>query len=281
MIRSFDDNPGRGPRAFNPRSLLRSIERAMAAKSDTPSARAQELFYEAMDAPTDEGELALLEKALKLDAGNVDVLLALLRHEILAPADEIEFLTQLVKLAETRLGPKAFQELAGAFWGFHETRPYMRAREQLAESLRQAGRQEEAIAEWNAMLELNPNDNQGVRDVLLPALLALNRLEAARKLFERYPGDLEFNAVFSWGRVLERFLAKDLPGAVAALAMARKQNPHLQIYVKGHRELPRELPAAYAPGSKEEAICFAEVVRAAWVKHPAALKWLEAQKKTR
>jgi tetratricopeptide (TPR) repeat protein len=278
MIRSFDEPAGNNPRASSPRSLLRSIERALAAKSNEPSDRAQDLFYEAMDAPSEAEELKLLEKALKLDAGNVDVLLALLRYETFSPAEEIQFLQNLVQLAEMRLGPKAFKEFAGAFWGFHETRPYMRARERLAEALRHAGRHDEAIAEWNAMLELNPGDNQGVRYLLLPALLTLNRLEAARKLFEQYPGDLEFNAVFAWGRVLERFLAEDLPGAVAALAAARKQNPHFQVYVKGHRQIPKTMPEAYAPGSKEEAVCYAEVVRAAWEKHPAALKWLEAQK---
>jgi tetratricopeptide (TPR) repeat protein len=278
MIRSFDEPAGNNPRASSPRSLLRSLERALAAKSNKPSDRAQDLFYEAMDAPSEAEELKLLEKALKLDAGNVDVLLALLRYETFSPAEEIQFLQNLVQLAEMRLGAEAFKEFAGAFWGFHETRPYMRAREQLAEALRHAGRLDEAIAEWNAMLELNPGDNQGVRYSLLPALLTLNRLEAARKLFEQYPGDLEFNAVFAWGRVLERFLAEDLPGAVAALAAARKQNPHLQVYVKGHRQIPKTMPEAYAPGSKEEAVCYAEVVRAAWEKHPAALKWLEAQK---
>jgi len=278
MIRSFDEPAGNNPRASSPRSLLRSIERALAAKSNEPPDRAQDLFYEAMEAPSEAEELKLLEKALKLDAGNVDVLLALLRYETFSPAEEIQFLQNLVQLAEMRLGPKAFKELAGAFWGFHETRPYMRARERLAEALRHAGRHDEAIAEWNAMLELNPGDNQGVRYLLLPALLTLNRLEAARKLFEQYPGDLEFNAVFAWGRVLERFLAEDLPGAVAALAAARKQNPHLQVYVKGHRQIPKTMPEAYAPGSKEEAVCYAEVVRAAWENHPAALKWLEAQK---
>jgi len=278
MIRSFDEPAGNNPRASSPRSLLRSIERALAAKSNEPPDRAQDLFYEAMEAPSEAEELKLLEKALKLDAGNVDVLLALLRYETFSPAEEIQFLQNLVQLAEMRLGPKAFKEFAGAFWGFHETRPYMRARERLAEALRHAGRHDEAIAEWNAMLELNPGDNQGVRYLLLPALLTLNRLEAARKLFEQYPGDLEFNAVFAWGRVLERFLAEDLPGAVAALAAARKQNPHLQVYVKGHRQIPKTMPEAYAPGSKEEAVCYAEVVRAAWEKHTAALKWLEAQK---
>ena len=278
MIRSFDDPAGNHPREPGPRSLLRSIERAMASKSNNPSARAQDLFYEAMDAPTDEEELALLEKALKLDAGNVDVLLAMLRHETLSPADEIEFLQMLVKLAETRLGAKAFQKFAGHFWGFHETRPYMRVRQMLAEHLRVAGKLSEAVAEYDGMLELNPGDNQGVRHSLLPCLLILGRLDAARKLFEKYPEENEFNAVFAWGRVLERFLSDDSPGAESALAVARKQNPHMQAYVKGHRQIPKTLPEAYGPGSKEEAVCFAGVVRAAWEKHPAALKWLEAHK---
>lgn len=278
MIRSFDEPSGENPRSLSPHSLLRSIERAMASKSGDPSSLAQDLFYEAMDAPTDEKKLALLQKALKLDAGNVDVLLALFRHEHFSEAEEIEFLQKLVKLAETRLGPKAFEEFAGAFWGFHETRPYMRVRQMLAEHLRVAGRLEEAIVEWQAMLELNPGDNQGVRYALLCALLGLSRLVEARKLFEKYPEEFEFNAVFAWGRVLERFLSNDLAGVSAALAAARKQNPHMQVYVKGHRALPRDLPEAYAPGSKEEALCFAEGLREAWLKHPAALKWLEAQK---
>ena len=87
-----------------------------------------------------------------------------------------------------------------------------------------------------------------------------------------------FNAVFAWSCVLERFLSADLTAAKAALLAARKQNPHMQAYVKWHRQRPNLLPEAYAPGSKEEALCFAEALQAAWAKHPLALKWLEAQK---
>jgi tetratricopeptide (TPR) repeat protein len=231
-----------------------------------------------MDAPTEEEELALLAKALKLDAGNVDVLLALFRHESFSEQEEIEFLRQLVKLAETRLGAKAFTEFAGVFWGVHETRPYMRARLALAERLRAAGKVEESVAEYLGMLELNPADNQGVRYLLLPCLLALGRMDAARKLFEQHPQEFRYNAVFAWGRVLERLLSNDLPGAEAALAVARKQNPHMQAYVKGHRQIPKTSPECYAPGSKDEAICFADTVRSAWEKYPAALTWLEAQR---
>jgi len=278
MIRSFDEPPGKSPRASGPKSLLRSIERALAAESNDPSDRAQELFYDALDASTDEEELKLLQKALKLDTGNVDVLLALFRHQGFCEADEIEYLQKLVALAEMRLGPEAFKEFAGAFWGFHETRPYMRARQALAEHLRAAGRVEEAVMEYSAMLELNPGDNQGVRYSLLPCLLILQRLAAVKKLFASYPQEYEFNAVFAWGRVLQRFLSDDVPGAAKALVVARKQNRHLQAYLKGNRRMPKTWPEAYSPGSKEEAICFADVIRAAWKKYPAALEWLDAQK---
>ena len=277
MIRSSDDQLGSGAHAFNPRSLMRSIERSLAAKSDAPSAQAQELYYEAMDTPTAAKRLKLLEQALTLDPGNVDVLLALLPHEPFALGEEIECLQQLVQLAARRLGPDAFQELKGSFWGFHETRPYMRARARLAEVLRLAGRHEEAIAEWTALLELNPGDNQGLRYLLLPALLRLNRREDARKLIAAYSGEVPYSAVFAWSHVLERYLSEDLPGAATALAVARKQNPHVQVYLKGHREIPKTQPAAYAPGSKDEAICFAGGLRSAWAKHPAALAWLAAQ----
>ncbi len=277
MISSSDDQSKSTPRAFSPRALLRSIERSLAAKSDAPSAQAQELYYEAMDAPTAAKRLRLLEQALTLDPGDVDVLLALLPHEPFALGEEIECLQLLVQLAARRLGQDVFQELKGTFWGFHETRPYMRARARLAEILRRAGRHEEAIGEWQAMLELNPGDNQGLRYMLLPALLRGNHLEAARKLIAAYPGEVGFSAAFAWGQVLERFLSDDAPGAAAALKVARKQNPHVQVYIKGHREIPKIMPEAYSPGSKDEAICFAEGLRSAWEKHPAALAWLVAQ----
>jgi hypothetical protein len=73
-------------------------------------------------------------------------------------------------------------------------------------------------------------------------------------------------------------LSDDLPGAAKALVVARKQNRHLQAYLKGNRRMPKTWPEAYSSGSKEEAICFADVIRAAWEKYPAALEWLDAQK---
>lgn len=280
MIRIHDEPAGEPSPKFDPRALMQSLERHLAQSkrgADKNADAAQDLVYQAWEAATDEEEESLIYSALKLDPTNVDALLKSAVYAGLDGAEEIEFLRKVVAIGEKNLG-NDFKELAGHFWGAIETRPYMRARERLAEVLRHASRLDEAVAEWYAMLELNPGDNQGIRYLLLPSLLTLNRLEPARKLFEQFPGEFEYNTVFAWGRVLERLLSNDLPGAETALAAARKQNPHTQAYVKGHRSLPKYLPGAYAPGSRDEAICFAEYLHEAWSKHPAALQWLETQK---
>ena len=275
-----NENPGGSAPGFGALALMRSLEQQMAQMQGTPPDEAQQLYYDAMEAATDEDEFELIQKALKLDPGNVDALLAVLQHRPLGEEDEIEVLRKIVALGEQRLGQKAFKNCAGGFWGSIETRPYMRARVQLAEALRGAGRLDEAIVEWEAMLELNPNDNQAVRYALLACYLALKRLDGAARLFAKYD-ECPWNTMFAWGRVLERWLVGDTAGAEQALAVARKQNAHAEAYLKGHKRLPNHLPEAYAPGSKEEAVCFAETLMVTWLAHPKALEWLAAQSRGR
>jgi hypothetical protein len=61
------------------------------------------------------------------------------------------------------------------------------------------------------------------------------------------------------------------------MAIARKQNPHMEAYLRGHRKLPKQLPNAYQIGSREEAVCFAERLRMAWEPHSEARSWLAKQ----
>ncbi len=280
MISEPDQGAGKRRQPFNPREMLQQMERLL-SQTRTPRQRhadeAQQLVYDAWEAETEEREYQLMCQALELNPGNADALLYMLDRAGLEGKEQIQSLRNIVAAAEKGLGPKVFKENAGHFWGFIQTRPYMRARHRLAGCLRAAGRLEEAIAELVAMLALNPHDNQGLRYELLPAYLSLNWLESAQALLKQYD-EARFNAVFAWCRVLERLLSDDPAGAKRALAVARKQNRHMQVYIKEHRELPSQMPDSYAMGSPEEAICFGEVLRAAWARHPQALQWLAAQK---
>jgi tetratricopeptide (TPR) repeat protein len=280
MIREPDEATGKPKPPLNPREMLQHMERLLSRTRTTrqkQAGEAQQLVYDAWEAETEERERELMCQALEINPGNADALLYMLDHAGLGEEEEIQALRNIVAAAAKGLGPKVFNENAGHFWGFIETRPYMRARHRLAGGLRAAGRLEEAITEYEAMLGLNPHDNQGVRYELLPAYLGLNRLKPARALLKKYT-ESQFSAPFAWCQVLERLLSDDPAAAQQALAVARKLNPHLQVYIKGHRDLPRDLPDSYAMGSKEEAHCFAEVLRSAWARHPQALQWLAEQK---
>ena len=65
-----------------------------------------------------------------------------------------------------RVRIQGFKQYAGHFWGFLETRPYMRARAGLAGTLLKLGDIDGAVGHYRDMLKLNPNDNQGIRYVL-------------------------------------------------------------------------------------------------------------------
>jgi tetratricopeptide (TPR) repeat protein len=259
------------------RSLLKHTLGGLGSNKRSDEHRAQELVYDAMEASTSERRLLLVRQALELDPENVDALRMLEETSDLRGEERIEALRGTVAAGAKRLGKKAFNELVPHFWGFHETRPYMRARQALATALHEAGRLDEAVQEWAAMLDLNENDNQGVRYELLPTLLARGRLDEARALMERFKDDCEWSVVFAWSRVLERQLSGDDAAAMKALAVARKQNAHMEAYLKSQRKLPKTLPESYSPGSKEEALSYADVLMGAWKAHLPAVEWLLGQ----
>jgi hypothetical protein len=69
-----------------------------------------------------------VRQALELDPENVDALLMLEEAPNQSDKERIERLRGIVAIGAKRLGKKVFRELVPHFWGFIETRPYMRAR---------------------------------------------------------------------------------------------------------------------------------------------------------
>lgn len=273
MIKKKNDTP-------DANLVLKQMERMMRNVAKNAGRDAQELVYDAWETDAPEEACELFEQALELDSTNVDAWLGLMSCTSLSPEERITVLQKLVTMGEKKLGKKAFKNDKGGFWGILETRPYMRARSQLALALMKAGRLEESVAEHEGMLDLNPNDNQGIRYGLMALYLALKRLDGARKLFEQYD-EREYSAMFGWAFVLERFLSDDLGGAEKALKNVLERNPHAQAYFLGNRRLPRHMPDAYAMASVEEAMIAYDILKIAWKRNPKAKKWLQKQCETK
>jgi len=262
--------------ACDAESLPQRMKRLMGSVKKRKVEEATDLVFDSWETAYYDEAYALLTKAAELDPHNVDAWLGLIDFEPLDREEEIAFLRQLVALGEKNLGKQVFQELKGHFWGFLETRPYMRARARLAQRLVQAGRLEEAVTEHEGMLELCPHDNLGIRYGLIALYLAQNNLDGANRLLQKYD-EREHFATFAWAFVLERYLAGDTNGAAEALAIARKQNPYAEAYFSGIKKLPKMMPDAYSLGSPEEAIIAWDILQTAWKKHTEAQVWVKDQ----
>jgi tetratricopeptide (TPR) repeat protein len=178
-----------------------------------------------------------------------------------------------VSAGQRALGPRVFEQEAGNFWGLIETRPYMRARFGLAQVLEQLGRRDEAMDHYRELLRLNPNDNQGVRDLLLPVLLISGRDDEAAALLERYGEDA--TAVWRYGHALVTFRREgDSAAARDRRREALRANRRAAKYLDGAAALPDQDPETYAFGSEEEAVIAARTLAEAWRATPGAPAWL-------
>lgn len=233
---------------------------------------AQQIAFDAMEAETEAEAHTLAKRALRLDPDCVDALV--LMNDLNAPTRKarIEGLKKAVEAGERALGTKFIKKNTGHFWLLLETRPWMRALGRLATELKEAGLNLDAIGIYERMLELNPNDNQGVRDPLLGLYLTVGDLKVAGALLKKYEEDALAN--FAWGRVLERFLAGDRAGAKAALEIARAANRHVELYLTARKPLPEDPPEMYSPGSEEEAVLLLSNLGDAWAAHKEATFWL-------
>jgi len=239
-----------------------------------PVEKAQDIAYEAMDASDPFEALDLAKKALLLDPDCIDAQILMVKLTSKSLSAAIKKVKNIIARTEQKLGRKYFKENKGRFWGLIETRPYMRALAFLISALRETGRTAEAIRQCEEMLELNPNDNQGIRDSLLGMYLETGNLEGAQILFKKYPG--EYFAVFLWGQVLERYLSGDLKKATEIYKKATERNPYVVDYLTGKKRPSFELDDFYSPGDESEAILCLEEVGPAWQKHPEAIQWLKS-----
>lgn len=242
--------------------------------SDEALFQAQDLMYEAYEA---EGarRVALALEALAISSDCADAYL-LLAEETASNLEEArELLEQGVAAGERALGPEPFEQDAGYFWGLLETRPYMRARAGLAETLWALDRREDAVEHQRELLRLNPNDNQGLRYRQAEWLLWLERYDELDELFAGYQDDAA--AAFAYTKALAAFRREgDSAEAGRLLDEARELNPHVPAYLSGRKQLPNRLPDYVGFGDDNEAVDYAAGATALWASVPGALTWLES-----
>lgn len=271
-------SPG-SPRASELKSFPNAVALEDMARSldvnpdDEALSEAQYLVYDAWETSDGRSRAALARRALKISPFCADAWLLLAERPSLSGTERREYLERAVKAGALALGQNGFKEFEGHFWGFLETRPYMRARHSLAEDLWQAGDREVAIGHLREMLALNPGDNQGLRYILLSWLLAIRDDTAVEDLLREH--DDEASAFICYTQALFAFRKSgDDEAARQAVAEAWECNSYVPAVLARRSRVRIEEAGYYTLGGEDEAAYYLEEYGFAWNETPGAVDWL-------
>jgi tetratricopeptide (TPR) repeat protein len=279
MAEWFDDDEAEGaPLPFDMRSMEGFMSGFGGGFEDPVLNKAQNMMYQAWEEKNPARRLILAHEALSISPDCTDAYVLLAEEEADTLGRALEYYKEGLEAGVRILGPAYFEENEGHFWGLLETRPYMRAREGLANTLWELGREEEAIGHFREMLRLNPGDNQGIRYSLLNLFLEQEQEAEARALQEEYDDD--GSAEWLYTRALLAF-RKEGGGQAAegALQEALEMNPHVPAYLTGRKRIPGHLPPYIGLGDESEAAMYAARYLGIWRRAPGVLDWLQAHLK--
>lgn len=157
--------------------------------ADRPPETAWDYLDMAFDAVSRKEAIKYAKKALELDkyCTDAEVMLAELQQ-----GDDIEKLKKklekIIAKSEKHLTEEGYfdEDCVGDFWGILETRPYMRARYKYVSILITMGKYQKAKEECIELLELNENDNMGIRYILMGIYAHFEDELFAIRLYKQY-----------------------------------------------------------------------------------------------
>jgi len=184
---------------------------------------ADEILEKNFDADTKAKRRRVARRALGIDLDCIDAY-TLLAIEADSLGEAIALLREAVRIGERHFAP-LIEDEEMEWWGFMGTRPYMRAIHELALALEEAGDTAEAEALYRRLLQMNPDDNQGVRALLLRILSTEGRKTECAELLAAYPEDYMLEMMMAW--LWLDLTAGDEAAARARLPQLHERNEHV------------------------------------------------------
>ena len=241
------------------------------APSVTNQDKANDLMYDAYDCPPAKGK-KLANDALKLDPENIRALNFMAELEK-SPEGSLKLYQKAMDSGKKQFGESFIKENKGHFWLMIETRPYMTAKLGFAHCLEALDWNDEAINEYNELLELNPSDNQGVRYMLASLLLSTSKFNLFAELYKKFKDEKSTFWLFNYALYLyvtEGATAK----ANNALLLANKENSNVIDFMTQRKQMIKNPKGHYSPGDENEATYYLMDNFRSWMNIENTLDWL-------
>jgi tetratricopeptide (TPR) repeat protein len=236
-----------------------------------PQEQAQDLVYEAYDLSTTRAKQNI-KKALKFDNNCIEAYEFLGHKEDIAEI-AILFYEKAIKIGRENFKGNFLEKNKGKFWYIHETRPFMRCLKHYSDCLYSMEKPKEAVAILEEIIDLNENDNQGVRDQLLLYLILLEENKKFEKYAQMFKDDDSTFSLFN--RALFAFKTEgETDNTNKQLQSAIKQNKFVVAKLLSKKTIISN-SEHYSWGGEDEANYYAEFAKYIWENTNKATLWLK------
>lgn len=248
-----------------------SISESDLSEEDRNAMEADHLVIQAIKEPSAQAEKTIAQ-ALTLDPENIEAHVFLARS-----AEDIEeaigHYEDAIEFGDLKFGGEYLKENKGHFWALIETRPYMRALSGLLDCYDVVDDVERAMSVSEQLLELNSNDNQGIRYNMSTLMLRRRQLVKCERFIAKW--DEDDSTIFAYNIALCSFMRHGKTAKSRKLLMkAYETNEHVLSYLLLQEDLPKEFPSRYAMGSKDEAAMYILSALPVWSANKKALLWV-------
>lgn len=186
------------------------------------------------------------------------------------PDQKIALLSSAVDAGERALDLDELDESRGC-WGDHTTRPYMRALHLLGIEYITFGKLAEGEDILLDLIDMNPNDNLGVRDFLIEYALENRKWAIIRHLKNLFPD--EESIIFSYCHYIYLYQTLGRKGKTKrALLDAFDRNPYPFLFLMGTAEVPENFEQ-YRIGSPEEGVMALPILDNFFSGNTKAIRW--------
>ncbi len=237
-------------------------------------------FYldKAYEAETEEEAKRYAKKALKLDGRCIEAELLLLDLADYTPEEYMKRLQKIIDKEKDCLVEEGFfaEECIGQFYGIFETRPYMRALNELFMLYQTVGKYRKALAIGEELLRLNKNDNLGVRYSMITIFALLEERQKCEDLYKEYEED---TVAMLLPLVALYYKVEDETNSKRYIKKLYKANNNIKRFLE--EELSEEELEEYNPergirmGNLEEVLEALEYGSSLYLSSPGFFPWLK------
>jgi tetratricopeptide (TPR) repeat protein len=160
-------------------------------------------------------------------------------------------------------------------WGFVDNRPFLRLLGEHATFIESVYGPQKAIPLYEELVALNPNDNQGIRELLATAYMKTNQLDSLLELDAKYPDDMM--AGLKIGALLALYKTGRLDKAKNGIKKSMKRFQHVfREILKTDHPQPELIPGRVQVGGDDEAWLYWEHQGSFWMAARGAREFLRA-----